>query len=112
MDTDWTVQRLIIAVCSDTNYKIRTDGAIFFKQYFKANHEQLVNTPRMQQTYIPEICELLNDEEIYIKIEAVEALTFVMDSVDIELLEKEMVPNFLKLLNIENPHEEVMIRMS
>lgn len=65
----------------------------------------------MDQTYIPELCELLNDEETFIKIEAIEALTFVMDTVSVELIEKEMIPNFLKLLNTENQHDEVMIRV-
>jgi len=31
IDEDWTVLRLLMQVCNDTNYKIRHDGSIFFK---------------------------------------------------------------------------------
>ena len=91
-----------MGVCSDTNYKIRTDGAIFFKQYLEQNHTQLIGTKRMEETYIPEIIELLNDDDYFIKIECLEALHFVMDSLPMETIEKEVVPSFLKLLNHEN----------
>lgn len=66
----------------------------------------------MEQTYIPELCELLNDEETFIKIEAIEAFSFILETVSVELIEKEMIPSFLKLLNTENQHDEVMVRMS
>jgi hypothetical protein len=31
-------------VCGDTNYKIRMDGAIFFKQYLEQNYQKLIGT--------------------------------------------------------------------
>ena len=101
-----------MGVCSDTNYKIRTDGAIFFKEYFRDNYQTLVGTSRMENTYIPELCELINDEETFIKIESLEAFQYILETLSCELIEKEIVPSFLKLLNTENQHDEVMDRMS
>jgi hypothetical protein len=66
-------------ICSDTNYKIRTDGAVFFKTYLKDKHELLISTTRLRETYIPEVIELCNDEEIFIRIEALEAITYVVE---------------------------------
>ena len=56
----------------------------------------------METTYIPELCELMNDEEHFIKIEAMDAFQYIMDTVQIDLIEREMLPSFLKLLNTEN----------
>ena len=102
MDQDRTVLRLIMGVCSDTNYKIRTDGAIFFKEYFCLNHKALIGSSRMENTYIPELCELINDEETFIKIESLEAFQYILETLSVDLIEKEIIPSFLKLLNTEN----------
>jgi hypothetical protein len=85
-------------VCGDTNYKIRMDGAIFFKQYLEQNYQKLIGTQRLEQTYIPEICELINDEETFIKIEAIEGLQYILETLSVELIEKELIPSLLKLL--------------
>lgn len=90
--------RLIMQVCSDTNYKIRTDGAIFFKQYLCDNHQKLLGTSRLENTYIPEICELANDEETFIKIEALECLQYILETLSVDLIERELIPSLLKLL--------------
>ena len=37
------------------------------------NFEAPKSRARLKQTYFPEICELLNDEETYIRIEAIES---------------------------------------
>lgn len=42
IDSDRKILRLVLNVCSDTNYKIRTDGAVFFKHYLRENHEALI----------------------------------------------------------------------
>jgi hypothetical protein len=99
-------------VCNDTNYKIRHDGSIFFRQYLEMNHKSLLGTSRLEQTYIPEICELINDDETFIKIEAIEGLQYILETLSVELIEKELVPSLLKLLNVNNVHDEVMIRMA
>jgi hypothetical protein len=48
MDADKTVLRLIMQVCGDTNFKIRLDGAVFFKQYLMENHKSLIGSQRLQ----------------------------------------------------------------
>lgn len=37
----------MLQVCSDTNYKIRIDGATFFKEYLSENHTELRNGSRL-----------------------------------------------------------------
>lgn len=81
-DADIKVLKQVVALCSDTNYKIRMDGAVFMKEYLQMNHEKLLGSTRLKQTFIPEICELLNDEETYIRIEAIEAISYVLDTLD------------------------------
>jgi hypothetical protein len=41
IDSDRNVLRLVLNVCSDTNYKIRMDGAVLFKHYLRENHQTL-----------------------------------------------------------------------
>lgn len=53
---------------------------------------------------------MCNDEEIFIRVEAVEALSYVLETIDIELIEKEYLPPMLKLL--ESNHDEIVVRMS
>ena len=42
------VFRLVQNMCQDTNYTVRRDGAVFFKDYFKANSHKLVGTDRLE----------------------------------------------------------------
>lgn len=52
----------------------------------------------MKTTYIPEVLELCNDEEPYIRMEALEAITFVLETLEPEMIEKEVMPSALKML--------------
>lgn len=81
------------------------DGAVFLKEYMSLNYEALKGTPRLQNNYLPEIIELCNDEDPNIKIEAIEALHFIMETLTAELLQQEVIPPLLKLLASE--HEEI-----
>ena len=36
-DKDQSIMKLCLSVCHDNNYKIRRDGVIFLKEYFKHN---------------------------------------------------------------------------
>lgn len=53
-------------ICSDNNYKIRRDGVIFFKEYFKENTSQIVKSERFRETYLPALLDFINDEDIEI----------------------------------------------
>jgi hypothetical protein len=55
------------------------DGALFFKDYLNEKAETIVQHPRFKSVYIGELIELLNDEEAYIRIEALEILTQFLD---------------------------------
>ncbi len=86
------------------------DGAIFFREYFQQNHSELAKYPRLEQTYIPELIELCNDEENCIRIEAIESLNFVLEMLPLETIEKEVVPSLLNLLG--SVHLEIVERLS
>lgn len=102
LNQDKSILRLILGVCGDSNFKIRTDGAIFLKEFIKKNHEELIGSSRMTETYIPELMYLVTDDDYFIKIEAIEALHFIMETIPLETVEKEVIPCFLKLITTEN----------
>jgi len=111
MDEEPIIIRLVLGMCQDTNYQIRTEGAVFMKEYLQANHEKLIGTVRFEEVYLPEIYELLNDEESYVRIEAIEAIVEVLQVVEVSKIEEEFIPNFLKTLVHENNHDEIIVRM-
>lgn len=55
---------------------------------------------------------MINDEETFIKIEAIEGLLHILETLTGELLERELVPSLLKLLNVVNVPDEVIERMA
>lgn len=110
IDADRLVLRLIMQICGDTNYKIRMDGAVFFKEYLAKNHETLIGTTRLEKTYIPEILELCNDEETYIRIEAVDCVQYILETLTVELVEDQVIPSVLKML--QSDHDEIVLRVS
>ena len=81
------------------------------KEYLQANHKKLIGTARFEEVYLPEIYELLNDEESYVRIEAIEAILEVLEVVEVVKIEEEFIPNFLKALVHENNHDEIIVRM-
>ena len=78
-DKEPSILKLVFAICHDNNYKIRMDGALFFKDYLNEKAETIVQHHRFKSVYIGELIELLNDEEAYIRIEALEILTQFLD---------------------------------
>ena len=74
-------------MCQDTSYTVRRDGAIFFKDYLKKNSKQLVGSERLEEVYLPEIYELLNDEESYVRIEVIEAILEIVEHLDLQTIE-------------------------
>jgi len=58
---------------------VRRDGAIFFKDYLKKNCKELIRGERLEEVYLPEIYELLNDEESYVRIEVIEAILEILE---------------------------------
>jgi len=97
-----------MSLCGDVNYKIRMDGAIFIKEYLEINHESLIGSARLKQTFLPDMCELLNDEETYIRIEAIEGIQYVLECLEEDVIERELMPNLLKMMIIENNHDLII----
>jgi len=56
------------------------------------------------------VLELCNDEEIFIRIEAFEAITYVLECIEVETIEKEVIIPLLKML--QSDHDEVIERVS
>lgn len=76
-DKEPMIIKIILGICHDNNYKIRMDGVLFLKEYLQ--NERVTNHARFKSIYIPELIELLNDEEAYIRIEALEIITEFLD---------------------------------
>ena len=59
-----------------------------------------MGSERLEEIYLPEIYELLNDEESYVRIEVIEAILEILEHLSLESIETQFIPNFLKALNI------------
>jgi len=59
-----------------------------------------MGTDRLEEIYLPEIYELLNDEESYVRIEVIEAILEILEHLSLETIETQFIPNFLKALDI------------
>ncbi len=96
-DKEPAVLKLVQGICHDNNYKIRLDGALFFKDYLLGEQKlKIVSHPRFKAIYLSEVLELLNDEEAYIRIEAIEILTEFLDKLEIVDVENEYVKEVLR----------------
>ena len=89
-------------ICQDNNYKIRRDGVIFLKEYFKFDKKRIVEHDRFKEVYLPELVDFLNDEDLHIQIDAIEAVTEILEELDEEQIENDFMPCILNFLNIEN----------
>jgi len=59
-----------------------------------------MGTERLEELYLPEIYELLDDEESYVRIEVIEAILEILEHLSLETIEEKFIPNFLKALVI------------
>ncbi|CDW84144.1 serine threonine-protein phosphatase 4 regulatory subunit 4 [Stylonychia lemnae] len=107
-DKDPVVLKTILAICQDNNYKIRLDGVIFLKEYLI--REQARQNRRFHDIYLPELIELLNDEEAYIRIEALEILTDILQEIDMATIEKDYLPSLQNTFDVGI--EEIDLRMA
>jgi hypothetical protein len=111
-DEEDQILRKIVAICGDTNYEIRLDGVMFLRDYLSLNAEKLKEGNRLENVYLPELYELLNDEESMVRIEAIEASIEVLTTMGVENVEKQFMPPLLKMLNLKATTEDVVPRMS
>ena len=54
----------------------------------------MLGTERFEDVYLPEIYELLNDEESHVRVEAIEAILEVLEHIDSNKIEQEFIPSF------------------
>jgi hypothetical protein len=101
-DDEPMFMKLIRVICSDTDYKIRAIGAIFFKDFFRQSGPEIVGTLHYENVLLPEIIELVNDEETYVSVDALEGILEVLEHCDVETIEEEIMPCVLKLLEFGN----------
>ena len=59
-----------------------------------------MGTERLEEIYLPEIYELLNDEESYVRIKVIEAILEILEHLSLETIETQFIPNFLKAMVI------------
>jgi hypothetical protein len=79
------------------------DGAIFFKDYLLGPQKaSIVSHPRFKNIYLSELLELLNDEEAFIRIEALEILTDYLNLLTPDDIESEFVKEMLKTTDADN----------
>ena len=74
--------KCISSFVNDNNFKIRLDGVNFYREYIMQNSEKLIGTNSFENIYIPELIDLLHDEEALVKIEAIEGLVHVLEHLD------------------------------
>lgn len=87
------------------------DGALFFKDYLLGPQKaSIVAHPRFKNIYLSELLELLNDEEAFIRIEALEILTDYLNFLTPEDIESEFVKEMLKTSDADN--EEIQLRLA
>ena len=84
LDKDPLLLKLINGICDDNNHRIRKDGCIFLKEYFKQDKEKIIKNERFKETYLPILIEFLNDEDPFIQITAIEATCEVIDQLEIK----------------------------
>ena len=101
-DGDRDLLKCVQSICADNNYKIRRDGCIFFKEYFKQSRESIIAGSRFRDIYMPNLIEFLNDEDLHIQLDAIEAVTEILDCLSIEEVENDYIPCVLNFLDIEN----------
>ena len=101
-DGDKELLKCVQSICSDNNYKIRRDGCIFFKEYFKQDRESIISNSRFRELYMPNLIEFLNDEDLHIQLDAIEAVAEILECLTLEEVENDFVPCVLNFLDIED----------
>jgi hypothetical protein len=74
------------------------DGVLFLKEYLQ--NGKIRDHSRFKNAYLPELIELLNDEEAFIRIEAIEILTELLDFVDRHYIERDFIPVVLNTVTV------------
>lgn len=113
IDADAQLLKSINSICQDNNYKIRRDGVLFFKDYFKTNTRQIVESDRLKESYLPTLLDFINDEDLEIQIDAIEAVCEVLDQLQDEEIENDFLPCVLNNMDMSTQNQiEIVQRMA
>ena len=105
--------KLVLSICHDNNYKIRRDGVLFLKDYFQHARETIIKSDRFEDVYLPELFDFVNDEDMHIQIDAIEAFIEIIDELEKDRVDTEFVPCFLNFLDQDNDHQiEILERIA
>ena len=110
MDEDPLIRKIWMQLCRDSNYKIKLEAAIILKEYLSGNCLALLTSARLQQTYIPELVDMCSDEQTCIRIEVIEALSSVMEVVEVCKLESEVIPVILQIM--QSNYDELVEKLA
>lgn len=82
------------------------DGVLFIRDYLPLAKD----CPNFETIYFPQLIELLNDEESFIRIEAIDVATDMIDKMTEEQIENE----FIKMIfdTIDCNVEEILLRLA
>ena len=89
---------------------MRRDGVIFLKEYFQYDRINIIKHERFQDIYLPELIDFLNDEDLHIQIDAIEAVNEILEELDEDQIENDFIPCFLNFLDTENQSQIEIIR--
>ncbi len=79
--------KMIRSVFHDNNYKLRRDGIVFMKEYLNSPHvNEIVKSINFSDTYLLELLDFVQDEDMHIQIDAIEALCYVLEFIEKDII--------------------------
>lgn len=104
--------KLIVSVLRDNNYKLRRNGVIFFKKYLSCPNqvEQILESSRWESTYLPELIDLVEDEDLHIRLDTIEALAQVLDKLTVEQIKEEYMETLFYFFDPDNHNQIEMVQ--
>lgn len=75
---------------------------LFLKDYFTTNKAEILKSERFRYDYLPLLKELINDEDSFIQLDAVEAYTKFSEELSKQEMENDFMPCVLLALDIEH----------
>lgn len=107
LDKDPKFVKLMLSICHDNNYKIRRDGVLFLREYIMEKKEEILKSARFQDVYLPELIDFLNDEDSYIKMDAIETVTQVLKELSEDQIKNDYIEIVKELFDIDNNVQEI-----
>ena len=84
-------------MCSDQDWKVRKQGALFLKDFLEPVLIKSPDSIKLQEwfhkDFFDEIAELAGDVDILVRIEGVELMTKYLQILKIEQVEADYIPN-------------------